>query len=125
MGYESSVLHAGFDLPDPAAAGVAKECEKMPLGWERWDLNWSHAGQPARCCGKDDRLAEKQCGGVGLRRSVGKSYKRITCFSLTVKEYYIMDIIRIEREAVERSGAYGIEDRASRDGDPGRESGNP
>jgi hypothetical protein len=36
---------------------------------------------------------------------------------------YLYDIIRTKREAVEKSGAYGIEERTSRDGDPGRESG--
>src|SRR5260370_40558521 len=67
MGYESLVLHAGFDLPDPAAAGVAKECENTPLGWKRCDLTWSHAGRPARCCARDDRLAEKRCGGESIQ----------------------------------------------------------
>jgi hypothetical protein len=59
-----------------------------------------------------------------LRCSAGKSCKSITCFSLTVKEYYIMDIIRMEREAVGKSGAYGVEERTSRDGDPGQKTEN-
>jgi hypothetical protein len=35
---------------------------------------------------------------------------------------YLLDIIRMEREAVEKSGAYGIEERTSKEEDTGRES---
>ena len=91
-------MHAEFGLPDSAAAGVAKEAENTPLGWKRCDLTWSHAGRPARYCAKDDRLVEKRCGGGELRYTAGKAYRSIACSTLTVKQYYIMDIIRIDLE---------------------------
>ncbi len=47
---------------------------------------------------------EKGCGGGGLRRSVGKSCRSVAHSTLTVNEYYILDIIRIDPEVQDSRG---------------------